>query len=217
MAKSPRVPNDALLAAGLELMRQNGKELTKVDSFGRAMVYKLADGKSVRGRTCNDHILIALADSTSTKNAKLNIEGTDYLLIVMPELERTPGKVKAYLVPTKVAVEAIRSCHQSWLDSGAKTKGDNKAWCLWFRKKGKTEKSSDYETKWAEYRLKGEAFTDSVNVVVNGVSATMGVGTVSAVASDGSVKAEVEMARQRISRAAGVAPDAVRITIQFGA
>jgi len=65
-------------------------------------------------------------------------------------------------VPTKVAVEAIRSCHQSWLDSGAKTKGDNTAWCLWFRKKGKTEMSSDYETKWAEHQLSGEANTDAV-------------------------------------------------------
>jgi hypothetical protein len=214
MAKSPRIPNDALLAAGLELMRLNGKELTKIDSFGRSMMYKMPNSKSVRVRTCNDHILIALADSTSPKDAKLNIEGTDYLLIVMPEVERTPGKVKAYLVPTKVSVEAIRTCHQSWLDSGGKTKGDNKAWCLWFRKKGKTEKSSDYETKWAEYRLKGETYTHSVNVPVNGVSVTTAVG-VSAV-SDGSVKAEVEMARQRISKAAGVSPDAVKITIQFG-
>jgi hypothetical protein len=216
MTKSPRIPNDDLLAAGLELMRQNGKELTKVDSFGRSMMYKMPDGETVRVRTCNDHILIALSDSSSPKNAKLNIEGTDFLLVVMPEIERTPGKVTAYLVPTNVAVDTIRSCQQSWLDSGANTKGDNKAWCLWFRKKGKTSKSSDYETKWAEYRLKGEAYTHSVNVEVGGVSAVTGVGTVSAVGTDGSVKAEVEMARQRISKAAGVAPDAVRITIQFG-
>ncbi len=216
MTKSPRIPNDDLLAAGLALMQHNGKPLTKVDSFGRSMQYKLADGKTVRVRTCNDHVLIVVADKPSS-DAKLNTEGTDFLLVVMPEVERTPGKVAAYLIPTKVAVEASRSSHQAWLDSNPNTKGDNKTFCLWFRKRAPFARSGDYETKWAEYRLKGEAFTHSVNVPVSGASVVSAVGNVGAVASDGSVKAEVEMARQRISKAAGVAPDAVRITIQFGA
>jgi hypothetical protein len=208
MTKSPRVSNDALLAAGLDLMRQNGQPLTKVESFGRAMMYQLPDGKSVRVRTCNDHILIVLA-SKASKNAKLNIEGTDFLLIVMPEIERTPGKVIAYLVPTKVAVEASRSSHQTWLDKGPNTKGDNKTWNLWFRTDGPKDRT--YSTKWAEYRLKGEAYTHTLNAgnTVEAVAVTAG-------GSDGSVKAEVEMARLRISKAAGVAPDAVKITIQFG-
>jgi len=213
MPKGPRIPNEALLAAGLELMRQNGKPLTKVDSSGRSMMYSQPDGKNVRARTCNDHILLAVADSTSPKDANLNIEGTDYLLVVMPEIERTPGKVKAYLVPTKVAVETIRRCQQSWLDSGGKTKGDNKAWCLWFRKKGKTSESSDYETKWAEYRLKGDAYTNSVNVSVDGVKAATSVNGVTAIGTDGTFKSVVEMARQMISKAAGVPPEAVKITI----
>jgi|SRR5271165_179353 len=205
MTKSPRVSNDALLAAGLDLMRQNGHPLTKVESFGRAMMYQLPDGKSVRVRTCNDHILIVLA-SKASKNAKLNIEGTDFLLIVMPEIERTPGKVIAYLVPTKVAVEASRSSHQTWLDSDPNTKGDNKTWNLWFRTDGPKDRT--YSTKWAEYRLKGEASTHTLTSNTgDAVAVTVG---------DGSVKTEVEMARQRISKAAGVAPDAVKITIQFG-
>jgi hypothetical protein len=212
---SPRVSNDQLLNAALDLMAQNGRPLTRVDSFGRSMMYKTPEGKTVRGRTCNDHVLIVLADSTSTKDAKLNIEGTDYLLIVMPEVERTPGRVKAYLVPTTVAVEAIRSCHQSWLDSGAKTKGDNKAWCLWFRKKGKTEMSSDYETKWAEYCLPGEASTEPVDASVN-VTGVGGAFSVNSPTVDGGIKAVVETARQMVSKAAGVSPEAVKITIQFG-
>src|SRR5579859_3100892 len=102
---SERIPNDKLLAAGLELMRKNGRPLTKLDSFGGSMRYKTTDGKIVRVRTCNDHILIVVADKPTT-DAKLNIEGTDYLLVVMPEIQRTPGKVKAYLIPTEVAVKA---------------------------------------------------------------------------------------------------------------
>ena len=43
-----------------------------------------------------------------------------------------------------------------------------------------------------------------------------GNATVADAFGDGSVKDEVETARQRISRAAGVFPDAVRIMIQFG-
>lgn len=204
---SPRVSNDALLAAGLDLMQQNGKPLTKVDSFGRSMMYRTPDGKTVRVRTCNDHILIVVADKATT-DATLNIEGTDYLLIVMPEIERTPGKVSAYLIPTTVAVEASRSSHQAWLDSNPKTKGDNKTFCLWFRQNAPFARSSDYETKWAAYRLSGEASTEPVNANVNiiGVSPTV----------DGGIKAAVETARQMVSKVAGVSPDAVKITIQFG-
>lgn len=40
----------------------------------------------------NDHILIVLADRPGG-DAKLNVEGTDLLLIIMPEIERTPGSV----------------------------------------------------------------------------------------------------------------------------
>jgi hypothetical protein len=212
---SPRVPNDDLLNAGLDLMRQDGKPLTRVDSFGRSMMYKLPDGKSVRVRTCNDHILIVLADEDS-KGAKLNIEGTDYLLVVMPEVERTPGKVNAYLIPTTVAVEASRSSHQAWKESNPNTKGDNKTWNLWFRRGAK----NDYSTKWAEYQLDGEAYTDAVTSsqpAPAGGAGGSGRGAIAANAGgDGSFKAIVEMARQMVSKAAGVSPDAVRITIQFG-
>lgn len=201
MTKTPRVDNDALLAAGLELMKQNGKPLTKQLGFGRAMMYTLANGETVRVRTCNDHILIVLADQPS-EEARLNIEGTDWLLMVMPEIERTPGKVRAYLVPTDVAVEAVRTAHKGWLDTNPNTKGANKTWALWFRKDAPANRSNDFETKWSQYRLQGEADTQSVNV--------------SESADTGNVKTEVEYARQRISKAAGVAPEAVKITIEFG-
>lgn len=198
-----KVPNDDLLRAGLELMEKNGKPLVRVESFGRAMMYRLPDGKTVRVRTCNDHILVVLADSPKT-DAKLNIEGTDFLLIVMPEQERTPGKVWAFLVPTHVAVDAARSTHRDWLKTNPNTKGDNRTWNLWFDEGGK---ASGFANKWRSYQLAGDAFTNAPR----GVGSTLPP----PIATD--LKSVVESSRQAIAAAAGVPPSAVRITVDFGA
>ena len=104
-----KVPNDQLLEAGLRLMEQNGQPLQRAESKGRARLYRNPEGRTVRVRTCNDHVLVVVADSPEV-GAKLNIEGTDSILIVMPEIPGSPGPVVAYLVPTSVAVEAVRSC-----------------------------------------------------------------------------------------------------------
>jgi len=88
MGEGEGVPNELLLAAGLELMKQNGQPLNKRQSSGRSMMYSLPDGRDVRVRTCNDHLLIVLADKHSG-DARFNIEGTDLLLIVNPEVPRT--------------------------------------------------------------------------------------------------------------------------------
>ena len=199
MKKSDGVPNESLLAAALKMMEQNGQPLTKSQGFGRSMRYSLTNGESVRVRTCNDHILIVLGDKPSGRDTKFNIEGTDWLLIAMPEIPRTPGNVVVYKVPTKEAVAAARSTHEAWLKTNPNTKGDNTTWNLWFDDDGPS-KANGFATKWAKFRLPGEAETSQV------VEA----------GSDGSVKAEVELARQRISRAAGIAPSAVRITLDFG-
>jgi hypothetical protein len=202
MPKTPRIDNNVLLTIGREIMLQNGKPLTKLQSSGRSMLYALPNGETVRVRTCNDHILIVLADRPDD-NAKLNIEGTNWLLIVMPEIERTPGRVIAYLVPTEIALEAVRRTHQEWLSTKPQTNGTNTTWNLWFDKNGPT-KANDFGVKWSSYRLTGEGET------VRPVSPDETSGR-------GNIKSEVEIARQRISKAAGVSPAAVRITIDFGA
>jgi hypothetical protein len=198
------VDNGALLAAGLDLMRQNGKSLKKVTGFGRSMRYILQNGETVRVRTCNDHILIVLSDKPEGLETKLNIEGTHWLLIVMPEVERTPGKVRAYFLPTSVAVEAARRTHHDWLATNPQTRGNNLTWCLWFRD---DEKTNNFDKIWGQYRLKGVAETHST------ATPTAPAGNASEPVN---LKVEVESARQRISRAAGVSPEAVRITIDFG-
>lgn len=200
MARGNRIDNEALLNAGLELMRQNGMPLIKAKSKGRSMLYTMPSGESVRARTCNDHILITLANK-ATDGARLNIEGTDRLLIVMPKEERTHGKVIAYLVPTEIAVEQARQSHREWLNSNPNTKGDNRTKNLWFDET--SHKSSGYARKWSEYKLQGEAFTLAEKV--DEAPPVKGI------------KAEVDAAKKRLANVAGVSTEAVKITIDFGA
>ena len=204
MAKADRIDNEVLLQAGLELMRQNDKPLTKLPSKGRAKLYKLPTGETVRARTCNDHILIAVADKP-TEDARLNLEGTDWLLIVMPEVERTHGKIISYLVPAEEAVEEVRQTHQAWLATNPNTKGGNTTWTLWFDHDG-SGKENNYADKWAKYRLEGAVSTLDV------------AGEHVAQAGEaGNIKVEVDAARERIATVAGVPREAVKISIDFGA
>jgi hypothetical protein len=193
------VDNSILLGVGLDLMRQNGHPLTKQAGHGRSMRYVMPSGETVRVRTCNDHILIVLADDPDPDKANLNIEGTHWLLVVMPEIERTAGKVLAYLVPTRVAVEAARRCHREWLATKPNTGGGNMTFNLWFDAGGN---SAGFAERWKQYLLHGDAESKPQDAVE--------------ISSSGNIKDEVEMARQRIARAAGVSVAAVRITVDFG-
>lgn len=200
MEKSNRIDNSDLLHAGLKLMQRNGKPLTKMSSTGRSMLFKLPDGDTVRIRTCNDHILIAVADSPR-KDAKLNIEGTDWLLIVMPEEERTHGKVIAYLVPTTEAVAETRRAHEEWLANHPKTRGANTTWNLQFDDSG-PGMSCYYAQKWKKFKLNGEISTlDRVVTETPGQSRN--------------IKEVVEVARRHIASIVGVSPQAIKISIDF--
>src|SRR5262245_24177779 len=119
-----KVMKDDLVRAGLELMRQAGKPLERAPSKGTAMIYRTAAGETVRLRTCNDHILIVVGD-TPDEDARLNIEDTNLLLVVMPERPRTNGPAIAYLIPTEEAVAEARRTHREWLASNPNTKGQN--------------------------------------------------------------------------------------------
>jgi hypothetical protein len=195
----PGVPNEQLLQAGLKLMDINGKSLTRKQVSGRSMKYSMSNGQTVRVRTCNDHVLIVLA-SQHEGNAKLNIEGTDWLLVVMPEVPRTPGKVIAYLVPEAEAVREVRATHQAWLDSDPNTKGNNRTWNIWFDPDGPV-KANDFARKWSRYRLVGDVSTVPVMDPMP--------------AGSGSLRTEIEDARMRIARVAGVPPGSVTITIGY--
>ena len=208
MYKSDRIDNEVLLEAGLELMSTNGKNLKKIPSQGRSMIYEMVNDETVRVRTCNDHILVVVA-KTPNENAELNIEGTDWLLIVMPEIERTAGRILAYLVRTEVVVREVRESHRTWLNSNPNTKGNNTTWNLWFDRSysgddGRIGKH-DYFKKWADCRLKGEVTSTQIE---NGLfSRKRG--------DSSTIKKEIETARLRIAHAADVSPEAVKISVEY--
>lgn len=200
--RTDRVPNEALLEAGLALMQQAGKGLEKVPTNSRAMMYRLRDGETVRVRTCNDHILVVLADSAD-EGARLNIEGTDHLLIVMPETPRISGPIIGYLVPTSIAVDAVRRTHAEWLASSPNTKGTNRTWNIWFD--DESPKAGGFAKRWARYRLTGSATTNPRAGSVAPLGSARG----------GKLGEVIAAARKQIADAAGVPMDAVKITVQL--
>ena len=152
-----------LREAGVTLLRKNGKSIASCTS-GNSMICTLSDGEEIRVRTCNFHLLIITADQPSPY-AHLDIDGTEWLLIVMPEVENSAGRIIGYLVPTKEVKCRMIQSHKAWLQTNPNTKGKNKTWTLGFNRysgKGKDEHKElgyDFFTKWAEYRLKGEVWS----------------------------------------------------------
>lgn len=144
-----KVSTASLVNAGLVAMERIGKPLSKLPSRGNAKLYNLPCGKTVRMRTCNRHALLVNAKHPNP-NAKLDIEGTDWLLVVMPEQERTEGKNIVYLVPSLEAVAETRRANRQWLATKPATEGHNTAWTLEFRDHPVHD---NYAIKWAEYRI----------------------------------------------------------------
>lgn len=198
-----RVPNDTLLECGLELMRQSGKPLTKLHTKGRSMLYEMESGETVRVRTGNDHILLVVAKGAQVED-NINIEGTDWLLVVMPEKERTYGPVIAYLVPTELAVKTVRENYADWLATHPNTKGNNTTRNIWF---GPRSKSGGFSERWKEFRLEGHATTEFSpdpslpNEPLAAPSSTLGE--------------VIAAARESIAGVAGVPPSAVRISVDL--
>ena len=201
MTKGPKVDKNALLNAGLQSMAANGMELTKIPSRGTAKLFSMPNGETVRARTCNDHILIAVADEPK-EGARLNIEGTDWIMLAMPEVPRTPGKVLVYLLPTDEVVEEVRTAHRNWLASRPDTRGNNRAWNLWFDESG-PKKACGYKKKWSKYLLSGEETTRERHLS-------------SVEDQDTSpLLKEIQIARVRIAKLAGVGDEAVHISVNF--
>lgn len=195
-----KVSNQALLNAGLATMQSVGRSMQKMQTNSRAMKYQLDNGETVRVRTCNDHVLVVLADSAA-ESASLNIEGTDHLLIVMPEVPRTEGSVITYFVPSAVAVKAVREAHTDWLKSNPSTKGNNRTWTVWFDDGLATH--SGFAQKWSQYRLPINVSTLSIDTPDKDIP-------VHGIRPLGTVIAE---ARKAIAEAAGVTIEAVKISV----
>jgi hypothetical protein len=187
-----KIPTADLIQAALEMMRQVGKPLSKK----RGRLYEMLNKETVRVLTSNDRKLHANADSPDG-HAKLSIEGTDWILIAMPKVMRTPGEIESYLVPAREAVDAARRAHQEWEAMSSSTKG-NTTWFLYFD--SGSGAWCGYAEKWSKYRLCGEV---SVSAKKENQATA--------------IKTEVENAKECIAKAAGVPREAVRISIDFTA
>jgi hypothetical protein len=175
----------------------------------RAMLYRTSSGESVRVRTCNDHLLVVLA-KTPDRGARLNVEGTNLVLIVMPLERRTPGPVMAFLVPAEEVAEAARSSHQAWLAGRPNTKGDNRTWNLLFNE-DLSRPHTGFAKRWAKYRLPGRAST------LSGSSQAPLFASSNAHAGETLRLGDViARARQQVADAAGVSPENVQITVTLG-
>jgi len=187
--------DDSILAA-LEMMQKVGKAPSK----RKGRLYEMPNKETVKVLTSNDRKLHANADSPD-EDTKLNIDGADWILVVMPRVARTPGEIDGYLIPAREASDAARRAHQEWKSKSSSTQG-NTTWILHFDNSPESwpEGWRGYAEKWKMYLL---------GSTVTAIPEKKSSGT--------SLRAEVESAKVRISKAAGVSSDAVHISIDFTA
>ena len=215
------VEKNDLIDAGLELMEKNGKPLTK-STWSTQKIGKMKNGETVRVRTCKMHGFVCNPPANKPRNEKgerkLNIEGTDWVLYIMLDTPYTPGKVRAYLLPTKELVEEFRNVHRDRLESMDDSNNNPLNLFLWNKD---YEGRVTYEQKWKKYRLEGEASTgvrEPVLVEEELISQEEEESEYSENSDNsiGSINTEIKTARQRIARIAGVPEEAVKVTIDFG-
>jgi hypothetical protein len=172
------------------------------------MIYVMQNRQTVRVRTSNDPILVVVADHDG-EGAKLNVEGTDHILFIMPRKARTHGPVDAYFLPSDVVATSSREAHREWLANQPNTKGDNRTWNLRFLEKPSRKNSASYgfARKWAAYRLPGEASTlaEPITPPEAPPEPTSGLKLGDVIAA----------AKRQIAEVAGVPPDAVRISVDL--
>ena|SRR5688572_26210043 len=94
MEDPSRFTTEALRSIGLAAMELSGRGLTRVAAERRGQLYTLSDGRRVRLRTNNDRRVIVTTDDTRS-NAKLDLDGCDFVLLVVPEQRRKRGQVEA--------------------------------------------------------------------------------------------------------------------------
>ena len=232
--KTPKIRSEILRDCALKQLEEEGTPLEKLPTKSRAMLYKKQNGETVRIRTTNDPVLVVVADSTDPE-ANLNIEGTDHLLIVMPEVPRTPGPIKSYMVPTDVAGSAVRKARQEWLDSNPNTKGDNRTWNIWFSDKDRP--GGGFADTWAKFLIPVPASTNEIEGIEDKLlhfsadrelnsklhrpskpsaeSPTRTKPQKTSEAND-SVAEVIEDARCRISALTGVPEESIRIEVKMG-
>lgn len=184
------IDNATLVEAGLNLMTQNGKRLERQPTKSRTMRYLTPDKETVRIRTSKTQALMVLAESERA-DAPMNIEGTKNLLFVTPH---PGGHIEAYLLPTRIVVQEIRSNHTRWMAEHPNSKNTTRV--LYFRPH---KRYANYAERWGHYRLKG-----NISPAPHTAQAT-----------PLSVQHMLEQARSTIAQAHDLPVDAVKISVNI--
>jgi hypothetical protein len=141
------VDSDLLLKAGLSLMAGTGRSLTRISTDRRVNIYRTDEGRTVRGRTCNLHVLPLVRTKAEVGMSGVPerllrvVSETDFTLVVTPEEERTAGAVNAYLIPKDVILEHILAADRA----------GRQDWSLFLN-----------DEKWSRYRLSGSAYAEGL-------------------------------------------------------
>jgi hypothetical protein len=139
---------EAAAAAGFQLTRLQGV----VGHRGPVReIYVMPDGRTVRLRTNRKRGLITSSDGTSPEN-QMNLEGQqDFIGIAIPGPRGNRGTAQFYLVPTEVAVAALREAHREWIARNG-TGMTSYVRSIWFD--GEADLPwKGFATKWEQYRL----------------------------------------------------------------
>jgi hypothetical protein len=147
-----KLSSETLRLAGLLLAQLDGFALRLAPNRPGEQLYQSSDGKRVRMRTTNDRVLVVTASSADPRSAQLDIEACDFVLIVMPTEMRAIDAVEAFLVPSAVAADSVRTAHAEWLATSPRTSHDNRTFAILFDETS-LESGGMFREKWARYRL----------------------------------------------------------------
>jgi hypothetical protein len=209
-----KIPNKVLKTCALELMALNGQPLEMMSSRGRSMLYKLQTGATVRVRTSNDPVLVVGAESTDN-GLKLNISGTDFILLVMPEKPRTWGEVKGYLIPTSEAISAIKSANPTAFTGRQENHQKGTALTIWFQSSDRLD--SNFNEKWLKYLLKSRVdASDYQDLHEDNHGERVKKKKARTAKNNMTVGDVIDEARKRISTITGLPVKSVKIEVRLG-
>ncbi|MBM7482676.1 hypothetical protein ACVWWI_004012 [Bradyrhizobium sp. USDA 3686] len=195
------IRQNVMVDAGLQLLTQAGHKIVGdvVAAHHKATVKRLADGGSVQIRTCN---LPQLPMVFSEKEAKANripsrVEAALSYAYVLAVIRVAPHRVAAFLFPTEVVKKYVLD----QLEIGSKDLSLHLDQDIWdkFRLPGAID-VGDVQIERGE---NDDSPTDSSLAAQKGVDGAI------------TLRDRIEFHRKNIARDAGVAPERVRIEIDF--
>lgn len=146
----PKMHTETLQSAGLKILASHNLKLVH-DATKRGKIFRTQDGRSVRVRTNIKRSIPCKSQDTNLRRGTLDIEGTEFICLIVPKSAGNAAEVEVYFMPTSIAVREVKEAHIKWLEYG-KSKGTNftPALCLDRVPSGKEKNLNDL---WSEYRF----------------------------------------------------------------